>query len=126
MARLRATVLFYPSAHVEGRWVAHCLDYDLIGTGGDPGEAFAELLGTIEAQFELIDELGSEAAPPKKAPQDFWDALEGAVRIPPLDIGELRGWADKYFHDRKKKLARKVPQECVGAILQHTPQLALA
>ena len=122
-----ATVLFYQSEDVKDRWVAHYLEFDLIGTGDNPGEAFTELLGTLEANIQLWEELGDRAVPPQRAPKAYWDLLEKAIPLPALDIGGLKGWAEKYFQDRRKKLAqelkKQVPQKCRAAALVEASEL---
>ncbi len=91
---VKSHVLFYPS-HVKGRWVAHCLEIDMTGTGENPQEAFEELLGTMEVQFELWKELGKKAAPPKRAPKEFWDAAKKGMPLPDVAV-RLGEWAKKW------------------------------
>ncbi len=117
---VEAVVLFYP-ARVKGRWVAHCLDFDLVGTGDDLEEAFTELLGTLEAQLTMWEKLGDSAEPPKKAPQKYWDAAKSAIELPTPEIGALEGWAQHYATQRNRKLkaeiARRVPDRCRGKLV---------
>ncbi len=127
--QVKATVLFYP-ASVKGRWVAHCLDFDLVGTGDNPGEAFTELLGALEVQMDLWNELGADAAPPRHAPRELWDAAKDAIPLPAPDIGGLKGWAEKHDKARKTKLRREIkarmPKVCKIVLLPTRPKLALA
>jgi predicted RNase H-like HicB family nuclease len=111
-AKSEATVLFYLSPHVEGKWVAHCLDFDLVGTGDNPDEAFSELLGTIEVHLEERTKLGPDAAPERPAPKPYWDALEHAVELPAPDMGELRGRAEKSARNRARRLSTAIPKRC--------------
>ena len=50
--------LIYPSLDVEGEWVAHCLDFDIVSQGTSPGHA-----GTMirEACGIVVAALGSAA-----------------------------------------------------------------
>lgn len=123
---VEAVVLFYP-ASVEGRWVAHCLDFDIVGTGDDPGDAFTELLGTLEVQLTMWEKLGDTAEPPKKAPKKYWDAAKTAIELPAPELGALEGWAQHYTAQRKKKLraeiARRVPEKCKGKLVLRRSRL---
>lgn len=111
------SALFYPSPAVEGRWVAHCLDLDLVATGDSPEDAFGELLGTLETYLKTLIDLGDKAAPPRKAPREFWEAAGRATKLPDLPIGELVGWAEQYAKKRKERLSGRRPARCKAAIL---------
>ena len=118
---VEAHVLFYKSP-VKGRWVAHCLDFDIVGTGENPREAFEELLGTLEVQLDFWRDLGDKAAVPKRAPRPLWDAFDRGVPLPPVQA-PLGKWAEKY-HDRR--VARiEIPSSCSAVILEEEePALA--
>ncbi len=73
-------VLFYPSA-VKGRWAAHLLEYDLVGTGEGAEDALEEVFGMLEAELGCILELGAKAAPVHKAPKEYWTAFKSAVHL---------------------------------------------
>ena len=83
-------ILFYQSAEDKKRIVAHCLDYDLIGTGDDLMGAFEELEDVIQVQFKAWASLrnrGKNARMPKRAPKRYWDALKATQKLsPPLNI----------------------------------------
>ncbi len=53
-------VCIYPSPDIEGFFVAHCLELDLIGEGKNPQKAIAELIEAIELQIEACQETGSQ------------------------------------------------------------------
>ena len=112
------TSLFYPSEDVPDRWVAHCLDWDIVGTGDSPEEAFEELVELLELQVEIWDELGSQAASPDPAPRLYWEALKKAVALPPIDFSE---------HNERvlKKRAPHTPEKCKGALLHDRKLLAV-
>jgi len=60
----------YPSPDVQGLYVAHCLELDLIGEGKTPKEAMIELIEAIELQIEACEHFGSLFAFP--APPIVW------------------------------------------------------
>ena len=123
-ARGQATVLFYPSAEIRDRWVAHCLDYDLVGTGDDMIEAFEELEDVIQVQFKGCADLrkrGKKAAMPGPAPKQYWDALKIAQKLPP--IGVL--WRQKRVAKRKAP-QRGTPSKYEVAWLKDRASLAAA
>jgi hypothetical protein len=120
--RLKIDLLFYPSP-VKGRWVAHCLNIDIVGTGADPREAFEELLGSLEVQFEAWAELGAKAAPPSRAPRELWNKFKSAKPLPDIAV-ELGDWAKRYHRRRGSKFP-DVPKACTAAILlEDQPALA--
>ena len=111
---VKAHVLFYPS-HVKGRWVAHCLDIDMTGTGDDPQEALEELLGTMEVQFELWKELGKDAAPPKPAPKAYWEAAKKGIRLHDAAV-RLGEWAKKWKTRRDARFPAP-PESCEARLI---------
>jgi predicted RNase H-like HicB family nuclease len=84
----------------EGAWLAHCLEFDLLGHGDSPREAVKTLLGVIETHFDHLRETGREEDIYNPAPHDFWKKLAKATYlgeiklrsktsrsvIPPLDL----------------------------------------
>jgi len=88
--REEVSILFYQSAEDKKRIVAHCLDYDLVGTGDDLMGAFEELEDVIRVQFKAWASLrkrGKNARMPRPAPKRYWDALKIAQKLsPPLNI----------------------------------------
>ena len=54
--RIPLQVVFYRE---EGRWVAHCLQFDLLGDGDTPREALKSLNGAIETQVLASLEFGN-------------------------------------------------------------------
>ena len=50
----------YPSSDEKGRFIAHCLELDVIGEGGSVEEAMNELLEAIDAQMEACEETGAQ------------------------------------------------------------------
>ena len=87
---MKRPVLLY-RAENNGRWVAHSLRKDLVGTGDSPREAFEKLAETVEVDAEVRRELGSDAAPYHQAPRALWEALRRAVRLPAPAVGIAHG-----------------------------------
>ena len=66
----------YPSADVDGVYVAHCLELDLIGEGATPQAAIAELIQAIEIQIGMCDEPSQFFFP---APGKVWKQYNQGV-----------------------------------------------
>jgi len=125
-------VLFYPSQDVKGRWVAHCLDLDIVGTGDDPEDAFAELLQALRMQIEVwIDAIDNNRKPVRaaKAPDIYWKMAEEAEALPPADISDLQKFLSEEYVSHKHRVLRKFLggdeiKKCRIRRSMHTPKAA--
>ncbi len=117
-------VLLYPSEDVTGCWVAHCLDWDLVGTGDHPLQAFDELLEVVEFQIEAWYELGKDAVYPEPAPKVYWRAWDSGLDMGFHDISGLL----KNILDRReaRRAPRKLPERCQLSVLQDRKPLVAA
>lgn len=63
-----------PSSTIDGLWVAHCLELDVVSQGSSPTDAL-EMVGEASAML-LIDDLNEELDPlDRRAPEECWDHL---------------------------------------------------
>ncbi len=90
-------VCLYLSPDIEGVFVAHCLELDLIGEGNTPEEAIIELIQAIELQVETCE----------SPSQLFFPAP---------------GWVWKRYKE-SKRAGRVVLQRIIDHALQSLPQL---
>ena len=65
----------YPSSDIDGLFVAHCLELDLIGEGPTPREAIVELIQAIELQIEACKSPSQFFFP---APAGVWQKYKQA------------------------------------------------
>ena len=74
--------LNYLIHQVDGDYVAHCLDMDLVGTGDNKDDAIAELNTAVRALvfFALKTETFDILSLCKRAPRDYWDMFDEAKR----------------------------------------------
>lgn len=70
---LRACI--YPSPDINGFFVAHCLELDLIGEGKTPKKAILELIRAIELQIEACDNMSQLSF---LAPASVWQRFKQA------------------------------------------------
>ncbi len=67
-------ILNHPSPYIKGRHVCHCLEYNVVGTGDTPEDAFIEMLEALSA---MVKHIKSEEAKGTKvnvrAPEKYWD-----------------------------------------------------
>lgn len=66
LRRLPLRVVFY---HESDRWIAHCLEFDLIGDGDSIAQALASLSRAIQIQIEYSAEHNS--------PENLFSPAEG-------------------------------------------------
>ncbi len=60
-----------PSEHLDGVWVAHCLDVDVVTQGHSPDHAFRMLLEAVAMVIE--DDLNRNFEPlTRRAPEELW------------------------------------------------------
>src|ERR1700730_18241864 len=67
------SLLHYLLSESEGKYIAHCLDLDLVATGQKCEEAAAKLDKLVKAHIELALATQQHANLATKAPQSFWD-----------------------------------------------------
>ena len=76
---------------VEGQWVGHCLEVDVVSQGQTMKEAFEATREAVE--LVVLDDLASAREPTQRsAPREEWEAAYAAVRTgsPRLyTLGEL-------------------------------------
>ena len=65
---------------VDGEYVAHCLDMDLVGTGTSEEEAIEELNTAVRSLvlFAIKGKVLNILSLCKRAPQRYWDRFEEA------------------------------------------------
>jgi len=63
----------YPSEDIQGYFVAHCLELDVIGEGANPLDAIIELTKAIDIQLESCTTLSQFFFP---APDEIWEKYE--------------------------------------------------
>ena len=88
-----STQLHYLIHFVEGEYVAHCLDMDLVGTGTSEDRAIETLNTAVRAHvlFAIRSNILDIAAYCKAAPDRYWTMFENAkmrsgVKTCTLDI----------------------------------------
>jgi predicted RNase H-like HicB family nuclease len=69
-------------------YIAHCLEFDLIAQGDDPGEAFKNLLDAIDLQAVYALESGDPGILFNPAPVEYWRMLSAAQGYTPPN-----GWS---------------------------------
>jgi predicted RNase H-like HicB family nuclease len=112
---VRNMVLFYPDPDSK-EWVAHCLDFDLVGMGKTLRDAFTELVGTIEVYVRETVALGADVPLSSPAPGRFWKAAEKAEKMPDVDLGEITDWLDKHAPPRARR-GLELDRRCGAALI---------
>lgn len=75
-------IVIYPSEDSDGgRVTAHCLTMDVLADHDTVEGAVSDLLETIEAALEAAEKHNANVF--REAPQEYWDKLEHATRVPP-------------------------------------------
>ena len=77
-------ILFCPE---ERRYIAHCLEFDLVAQGKSPLESFRNLLDAIEVQAAYTQETGDLGQLFNPAPAEYWKVLATAGRYVPSADG---------------------------------------
>ena len=113
--QVRNMVLFYPDPGSK-QWVAHCLDFDLVGMGRTLRDAFTELVGTIEVYVQESVALGEDVPLISPAPTRFWTAAKKAEKMPDVDLGEIKDWLDSH-RPRQAKRGFEFPRRCRAALI---------
>jgi hypothetical protein len=73
--------LHYLVHQVDGEYVAHCLDLDLVGSGPDLDGAVYQLNDAVRAVVSLClkNNASNVSAVCQRAPQEYWDKFEQAL-----------------------------------------------
>jgi hypothetical protein len=75
------------SREEEKRYIAHCLEFDLVAQGESPLGAFKNLLDAIEVQAAYAWEIGDLGHLFNPAPAEYWKVLATAERYVPSRDG---------------------------------------
>lgn len=87
--------LSYLFAESEGVYVAHCLDLDLVATGGNCETAERRLDSLVRAQIRTVASCFNFADLNFKAPERYWDSFYNAkefkktkleLEVPPIVV----------------------------------------
>lgn len=91
------SVLIHREPHLDGQWVAHCLNWDLVSQGDSPAHAVKMI---VEAIVLAIVEDSNEGLDPNDrspAPEDLWKLFattqQHGTRISPADVDTLAAQA---------------------------------
>lgn len=84
------SVLIYRAPDVEGQWVAHCLNWDLVSQGDSPGHAAQMIAEAAVLAIEEDKAEGFDSAKRPSAPKELWDLFSQTQRrgkqIPPTAV----------------------------------------
>jgi hypothetical protein len=85
------TQLHYLIHAVDGEYVAHCLDADLVGTGKSKAEAIEELNLAVRmlAFYAISSNVFDIMSLCKQAPERYWQKFESAKRTSGTEEHEL-------------------------------------
>lgn len=95
------TIATYPD---KGKWVAHNLSLDIIGTGKNKKEALKELQDLTVAQLNFAIGNHMEHAINHPAPERFWKMV--SEKITANFVGELVSRAGSMTNEKIKEMAR--------------------
>lgn len=90
------TELHYLIHHVDGEFVAHCLDLDLVGSGNEKQEAIDELNTAVRAlvYFAVKTDTFDIQALSKRAPKEYWTLFDEAKSTSGTESGTLEVGAE--------------------------------
>jgi hypothetical protein len=73
----------------EGKWVAHCLDVDIVATGPTRDHAAKELVEAVTAQIDYVRDHQNHAHLYRSAPLEVWQRLAEAIQggLPTVTLG---------------------------------------
>jgi hypothetical protein len=111
--RIPLRVVFYRDAE---NWVAHCLEFDLLGHGVEPFDALSSLSGAIETQSHWAASQGDPSLLFSAAPSDvevMFAAGEDFAPAVPFAIAAPPGYS--FEHPRVRLRASDVGVTQVGA-----------
>lgn len=87
------SVLIRPAPDVEGEWVAHCLNWDVVSQGTSPSHATRMVAEALVLAIEEDLEEDLDPADRNPAPPDLWETFQRTqqrgTRIAPADIDKL-------------------------------------
>lgn len=67
-------IVIRPAADLPGKWIAHCLDVDVVTYGDSLTHAISMAKEAVEMVF--VDDLGAGHEPlERRAPKEFWDEM---------------------------------------------------
>jgi predicted RNase H-like HicB family nuclease len=72
-------VLVYPAPDLDGQWIAHCLELDLVAQGDSDAEARENFADAFRVLVDYNVEHGIVPIQVKVAPQEIWDAAGLAI-----------------------------------------------
>jgi len=72
------SILVYPDPDNEGRMVAHCLEFDVIGYGDSVEDSMLRLLSLVDSHIFACEQAGADIWFP--APGDIWRKFVAAVK----------------------------------------------
>jgi len=87
------SILIRQEAGLEGQWIAHCLNLDLVSQGNSPSDAVRMILEATS--IAVIDDMkeGLDPAGRSSAPKDLWDLFartqQSGTRIAAADVDRL-------------------------------------
>lgn len=103
--RVALRVLLYPEG---GSWVAHCLEFDLVGAGAQQDEALQQLAGAIETQVAWSVEQGDPSLLFSPAPREvevlFAAGQDIEICAATLDLRGLPSSLDYVFESARLRV----------------------
>lgn len=78
-------VIVRPADDIDGEWVAHCLDLDVVTQGSSPAHALE--MAREAAAMVVVEDLNTNRDPlRRRAPEEFWAELYAMVEASsPID-----------------------------------------
>lgn len=87
------SVLIRPAPELEGQWVAHCLNWDLVSQGSSPSHAASMIAEAILLAIREDAEAGLDPAQRRPAPHEYWELFSktqyNGTRIASADVDRL-------------------------------------
>ena len=68
--------LFWPSKDVDGQWVAHCLNFDIVSQGNSLMHARDMLIEAVALSLMDDFEAGRDPIARPSAPKEYWDKMK--------------------------------------------------
>ena len=85
-------VVVRPAEDVQGQWVAHCLEFDVVSQGNSLEHAL-EMVCEAVAMVVVDDRIAGRDPLERRAPEEFYDGLyallEHGEKVPTDDLGKL-------------------------------------
>jgi len=86
------TILIYPDPEAGG-WIAHCLEYDLLGHGRGSRAALGRLIGVISTHVKYLAENDGLDQLRHPAPKHYWAMLRNAKSLGLLHLNQIESSA---------------------------------